>query len=225
MHVLLFDIDGTLLSSGGAGQAAMEAVLRRDFLPELPAVNIPTAGRTDRAICTDLFREFGLNPESEDWQRFHAAYCQELPRHLRQRSGVVLPGVLELLEQVSQREDVLVGLLTGNFREGARLKLSHYDLHHHFRCGGYGDHHLDRDDVAREAWQAVREILPEAAIERTWVLGDTPADIRCARAIGANVLAVATGMFGISELESHSPTALFEDFSQPGHVVREMGLV
>ncbi len=224
MHVLLFDIDGTLLRSGGAGQSAMEAALRREFFPELPAVDIPTAGRTDKAICSDLFREFGLDPASDHWGRFHAAYCRELPTHLQNRTGMILPGVLELLDHVTRRDDVLVGLLTGNFREGARLKLSHFDLHHHFRCGGYGDHHLDRDDVAREAWRAVREIHPQAAIESTWVIGDTPSDIRCARAIGAKVLAVATGIFSVEELAPHAPTLLLQDLSQPEHVVRLMGL-
>lgn len=224
MHVLLFDIDGTLLSSGGAGQAAMEAAFRREFLPTLPPVDIPTAGRTDRAIGSDLFQTFGLEFHPENWNRFQRAYYAELPRHLRQRVGMVLPGVRELLSAVSQRDDVLLGLLTGNFREGARLKLEHHELHHHFCCGGYGDHHLNRDDVAREAWRAVRELAPHAEIDRTWVIGDTPADIRCARAIGANVLAVATGIYGVEELQPHAPTALLEDFSAPSEVVALFGM-
>jgi phosphoglycolate phosphatase len=224
MHVLLFDIDGTLLASGGAGQAAMEAALRKEFLPTLPPVDIPTAGRTDRAICMDLFQKFNLAPSAETWTRFCTAYFDELPRHLRQRTGLVLPGVKDLLGRLSEREDVLIGLLTGNFREGARLKLVHYELHHHFQCGGYGDHHLDRDDVAREAWQAVREIAPHAELDRTWVIGDTPSDIRCARAIGAKVLAVATGMFGVDELAPHGPDALRADVSDHEDVLRVMGL-
>lgn len=225
MHVLLFDIDGTLLSSGGAGQAAMEAALRREFLPELPEVDIPTAGRTDRAICTDLFERFGLSSLPDLWERFRAAYYQELPKQLSQRTGMVLPGVRELLMQLALREDVLVGLLTGNFQEGARLKLSHHDLHHHFRCGGYGDHHLDRDDVAREAWAAVREIFPEANLERTWVIGDTPADIRCARAIGARVFAVGTGIFDHSELSTHAPDVVREDIADHAEALRLMGVI
>jgi phosphoglycolate phosphatase len=224
MHVILFDIDGTLLSTGGAGQAAMEAALRGEFLPLLPPVNIPTAGRTDRAICSDLFLQFGLETTQDIWDRFQAAYYSELPRHLKLKTGLVLPGVQELLRRLSAREDVLIGLLTGNFREGARLKLLHHELHHHFRCGGYGDLHLDRDDVAREAWSAVREIFPEADIARTWVVGDTPSDIRCARAIGARVLAVATGLFSLEELESHAPDALRANFSDPEDVLQVLGL-
>ncbi len=201
----------------------MEAVLRRDFLPELPAVDIPTAGRTDRAICTDLFQQFGLSPQ-DIWDRFHDAYCRELPRHLAERTGLVLPGVRELIAELKDRDDVLLGLLTGNFREGARIKLEHHELHHHFRCGGYGDNHHDRDDVAREAWRAVQEIHPEADIERTWVLGDTPSDIRCARAIGAKVLAVATGMFAAHELAPHNPHVLHEDLAATEIVLRDLGL-
>lgn len=224
MHVLLFDIDGTLLSSGGAGQSAMEAALRKEFLPTLPKVDIPTAGRTDRAICRDLFLQFGLEDRPEVWARFQAAYFSELPRHLERRNGMVLPGVRELLSRVSARDDILVGLLTGNFREGARLKLSHHGLDHHFRCGGYGDRHLDRDDVAREAWQAAREVAPHADIERTWVIGDTPSDIRCARAIGAKVLAVATGIFAVEDLSSHGPDVLRPDISDHDGVLREIGI-
>lgn len=224
MHVLLFDIDGTLLSTGGAGQAAMETVFRREFLPTLPSVDIPTAGRTDRAICTDLFAQFGLAGSLDEWNRFHRAYIAELPNHLQRLTGLVLPGVRELLAELAQRDDVLVGLLTGNFRAGARLKLEHHGLDSHFCCGGYGDDHHDRDDVARVAWAEVCKLKPEASIERTWVLGDTPSDIRCARAIGANVLAVATGMFSHDELAAHNPTTLYRDFSETDAVLKSLGL-
>lgn len=224
MHVILFDIDGTLLSSGGAGQAAMEAAFRREFLPTLPAVDIPTAGRTDRAICTDLFTQFGIRNDPTEWSRFQAAYLELLPAQLKQRTGMVLPGVLELLSRLSSRDDVLVGLLTGNFRAGARLKLEHHGLHGHFCCGGYGDHHLDRDDVAREAWNAVRELHAPAHLDRTWVIGDTPADIRCAKAIGAKVCAVATGMFSRDQLASHDPHLLRDNLHATDELLAELGL-
>jgi phosphoglycolate phosphatase-like HAD superfamily hydrolase len=119
---------------------------------------------------------------------------------------------------------VLLGLLTGNFAEGARLKLTHYGLIDHFRFGGYGDEHSDRDDVAREAYRLAQSYHPPIKPEHVWVIGDTPADIRCGRAIGAKVLAVGTGMFETSELEPHHPDVLLDDLSQPDKWLDAAGL-
>lgn len=213
MHVLLFDIDGTLLNSGGSGQAAMEAVLAREFGASGPVEGIPTAGRTDRAITRDLFAYYGIPDEPDAWRRFHEAYFAELPQHLAGKQGVVLPGVRPLLRTLAEREGVTLGLLTGNLARAARVKLEHFELHSHFAFGGYGDIHADRDDVARQARLEVRLRLPEVPDEKIWVIGDTPADIRCARAINARVLAVATGIFTSDELSPHEPDVLLEDLS------------
>ena len=114
-----------------------------------------------------------------------------------------------------------MGLLTGNYRGGARLKLEYYRLYQHFSFGGYGDHHHDRNDVAREALHEVRRQLNGTVdAKRVWVIGDTPADIRCARSIGANVLAVATGVFAREELEAEDPDILQPDFSDPEPLLR-----
>ena len=224
MLVLLFDIDGTLLNSGGSGQAAMEAVLQRDFGANRPVVGIATAGRTDRAITADLLTFCEVPTDELTRERFLAAYLAELPLHLARQQGVVLPGVRELLSALAGREDVVIGLLTGNFAEGARVKLAHFELHHHFAFGGYGDHHPDRDDVARVARELVRERHPHVVDERVWVIGDTPADIRCARAIGAKVLAVATGIYAAAELEPHAPDVLLQDLSDVPEVLKSFGL-
>src|SRR5262249_58386565 len=106
------------------------------------------------------------------------------------------------------------GLLTGNWRRGACIKLDHFGLFHHFEFGGYGDHHLDRDDVAREAWAEVRARFPQlAGAERVWVIGDTPLDVQCARAIGARAVAVATGWHSGTELAACAPDLLLDDLS------------
>lgn len=220
MHICLFDIDGTLLNTGGAGQKAMEAALRSRFGDLKPVTGITTAGRTDRAIVTDLFAYYEIAGDEGTWQEFLETYLHHLPQHLADSVGAVLPGIEELLGLLSRRDDVLLGLLTGNFREGARLKLEHYRLHQHFICGGYGDLHLSRDDVAREALEQVTTHLGrDVDVERVWVVGDTPSDVRCARAIGANSVAVATGLYTFEELAAAGPDHLVRDFSDPQHLL------
>lgn len=216
MHFCLFDIDGTLLNSGGAGQAAMEAALLSMFGANDPVHGISTAGRTDRAIVTDLFKFFQINFNDEVWEEFVGMYLAELPKQLAARNGLVLPGVAEILETLDAREDVLLGLLTGNFARGALAKLSHFELDHYFLFGGYGDLHHDRDDVAREAVKVLKDFHKDPfEPEQVWVIGDTPADVQCGRAIGAKVVAVGTGMYPLEVLETAQADYLFPDFSDP----------
>ena len=214
MNVFLFDIDGTLIDAGGAGQAAMEASLATEFGADQPVSGISTAGRTDRAIAVDLFQFHGIDINDDHWSRYLQTYFRLLPNALQTRPGVVLPGVPALLEQLHGRDDVKLGLLTGNFAQGAQLKLAHYGLDHHFPFGGFGDDHLDRDDVARDALQKVQLRHPGVPSDRIWVIGDTPSDIRCGRAIGAKVVAVATVMFPADKLEPHQPDILLNDLTQ-----------
>ncbi|MEX0700732.1 MAG: HAD hydrolase-like protein [Planctomycetales bacterium] len=216
MHVCLFDIDGTLLDTGGAGQAAMEAALAAEFGASRPVTGISAAGRTDRAITQDLLAFHGLPDDEAHTARLLTAYLRHLPEQLAARPGGVLPGVAEILADLAPREDVLVGLLTGNYREGARVKLAHFALEAHFRFGGYGDRHHDRCDVAREALAELRAHYDgEIDLERVWVIGDTPADVRCGRAIGARVVAVGTGVFPLADLAASRPDHLFDSFRDP----------
>ena len=142
--------------------------------------------RTDRAILTDLFRQHGIAWTASNWQRFQQCYLRHLPRYLQQRAGQVLGGVRELLGQLRGREGTHVGLLTGNIRAGARQKLQHFQLWDDFAFGGFGDDHLSRDDVAREALQnARRQLQISGDPSDVWVIGDTPSDVQCGRAIGA----------------------------------------
>ena len=215
MHVILFDIDGTLLHSGGAGQAGIERALELAFGVTAPTEGIPSAGRTDRAIGRDLIRFHALEDSDTTHARLQETYLHVLPSELTSREGIVYPGVRELLTRLSGREDVLLGLLTGNYREAAWQKLRHFGLSEHFAFGGFGDEHSDRDDVARQALLAAAEHFAPQVIdhEKLWVIGDTPADVRCGRAIGARVIAVATGMYSIDELGQTAPDHLFADFT------------
>jgi phosphoglycolate phosphatase-like HAD superfamily hydrolase len=215
MIICLFDIDGTLLSSGGAGKAALEAALAEDLGVPLTA-RVPYAGRTDRAIIRDLLREHGLPQAPELLQRLLDGYLRRLPSCLCNHNGCVLPGIETLLGSLRARDDVTVGLLTGNIRAGAKAKLGHFGLYEHFRFGGFGDDHFDRDDVAREALAAIRanghaDIEPQ----RIWVIGDTPADVQCARAIGARIAAVATGIHNVEQLAATAPDVLLPDLADP----------
>lgn len=216
MNVCLFDIDGTLIASGGAGKAALEAALADEFGVERIADELQLSGRTDRAILADLIRMHNLDPAPATGRRLIESYLRHLPAHLASGAGRILPGILELLDALRRRADVVLGLLTGNTRAGAHIKLAHFGLWEFFAFGGYGDEHLDRDDVAREA---LRELTARhagpVALERIWVVGDTPLDIRCARAIGARVAAVATGWHDREELAAHEPDLLVDDFTDP----------
>ena len=147
MLICLFDIDGTLLSSGGAGKAALETALTEDFATPLRA-EIPYAGRTDRSIVRDLLQVHDIADTPANFQKIFAGYLRRLPEFLRAYRGRVLPGISELLHTLRQRTDVVVGLLTGNIRAGAQVKLGHFGLFEHFVLGGFGDLHFDRDDVA-----------------------------------------------------------------------------
>ncbi|MFM8252455.1 MAG: HAD family hydrolase [Planctomycetota bacterium] len=213
MITLLFDIDGTLISTGGAGRAALNAAMLEEFAVPEPA-EVPVSGRTDRGIARNLFRAHDLEDNEENWLRFRRAYLHHLRQELPARGGEVLPGVTALLAHLQSRSDVLLGLLTGNIRDGAQMKLEHYGLHEHFDFGGFGDLHADRDLVAAAALAESKQHAQRrgwtAAADQVWVIGDTPLDVTCARAIGASVVAVATGSFDRETLEVYEPDLLFD---------------
>ncbi|MFO0817468.1 MAG: HAD family hydrolase [Pirellulales bacterium] len=210
MVVLLFDIDGTLLSTGGAGMTALRAAMRDEFGVADPH-EVPVSGRTDRGIARSLFQCHEMEDTEEHWLRFRDAYLYHLEQQLPQKQGRVLPGVECILAAVSQLEHVQLGLLTGNVRRGAELKLTHYGLWSYFDFGGFGDQHADRDAVAAEALAESRRRLPNSEAERVWVIGDTPMDVTCARHIGAKSVAVATGSFQREVLEAYEPDLLLND--------------
>lgn len=215
MRVCLFDIDGTLISTAGAGKAAMDAALLAEFGIEKPILPGSMSGRTDRGIARDQFLLHGIEDTAENWQRLMAAYVGNLPRFLVLRGGKVLPGIQEVLEHLSQT-DVAVGLLTGNVPDGARIKLAYYRLFDYFGFGSFGDRHLTRDEIAHEALTITRQRLGEAvAGEDILVIGDTPLDVQCARAIGARVVAVATGIHSRQDLADTQPDVLLDDLADP----------
>jgi phosphoglycolate phosphatase-like HAD superfamily hydrolase len=212
--VILFDIDGTLVNTGGAGRDALHTALAAEFAVTDPH-RIDLSGRTDRGICRELFEAHEIEHTPENWERFQRAYLVGLAQHLAERQGFVLPGVRELIGKLEEQSGVAMGLLTGNVREGAKRKLLHYDLDQHFVFGGFGDVHHERDDVAKEALAAAREHCgPHISGNHVWVIGDTPLDIRCARAIGAKVVAVATGGFTTEQLRAFEADVVVENLAE-----------
>jgi phosphoglycolate phosphatase-like HAD superfamily hydrolase len=220
MPIILFDIDGTLIRTGGAGKAAMEGGLRDAFgITELRD-EVPYSGRTDRAIGRDLLAVHGIDPSPANASRLQDAYLANLPRSLAKHGGKVCPGIGELLVALQHQVGTVLGLLTGNIRAGARHKLGHFGLWDYFACGGFGDDHFDRDDVARMALGEVRSHLArDVDPADVWVIGDTPLDVRCARAIGAKAVAVATGWHPFDELAGCEPDLVFNDLSDHAAVL------
>jgi phosphoglycolate phosphatase-like HAD superfamily hydrolase len=219
MHICLIDIDGTLLLTGGAGQAAYSQTLADDF--GIPRIVTPVAfaGRSDRAIALELLHEHGVEPSVQNWQRFCVGYLSRLDAALAAHEGSVLPGAVTLLETLSKRDDVAIGLVTGNIREGARRKLVHFNLWHWFSFGGFGDDHIDRCDIAAAALAAARAHIngksPAAQANgitngQVIVIGDTPQDVVCGRSINARCVVVPTGHTPADELRRSSPDVLID---------------
>jgi phosphoglycolate phosphatase-like HAD superfamily hydrolase len=217
LRCVLFDIDGTLVSMRGAGPRAMERAFER--LTSIPQAfrGVPMAGRTDRAITeTALERLAAAGRAVRGDEAFHrefaAAYLAELAPEVWQPGPSVCPGVLAALDAL-ERRDVLLALGTGNYAGAARLKLERFGLWSRFAFGGYGDDTCDRVEVlGRAAAEARRRC--GCGPEELLVIGDTPHDIAAARAIGAPVLAVATGPYARQELETHRPDRLFADLQE-----------
>ena len=222
MHICLLDIDGTLVQTGGAGQAAFARTLAADFGITEISREVAFAGRSDRAIAFDLFRIHGVEPTAENWQRFYRGYLRRLEETLPTHRGYVLPGVVALLEALTARGDVALGLLTGNVREAARRKLTHYGLWHWFPFGGFGDDHVDRNDIAAAALAEARLHLDGRAIakQQVVVIGDTLNDISCGRSIGAKCVAVPTGHAPAEVLRHGAPDVLVETLEDAKPVLK-----
>lgn len=214
MQVWLFDIDGTMIVSGGAGGAAFGRAMAAAFGAEPHTDGVSYGGRTDRAIARDVFALHGVEETEENWERFQQHYLPLLDEELSVRSGRVLPGVFDVLNTLVAREETSLGLVTGNVEVGARQKLARYELEHFFEYGGFGDTHHDRNLVSADAKaQAEAKLGTTIEPEQVIVVGDTTNDIRCARAIGAKVIAVGTGSGELDELAAAGADLVLEDLS------------
>jgi len=213
--LLLWDIDGTLVYMDRAGERALLIVIRelygRDLGEHLP---VDLRGRTDTSICRDLltFLEVQVTPGEE--ARFRAAYLDLLPTTLPMVKPHIKPGIPEALETIHAHPEIHQALLTGNLKEGARLKLSYLGLWKYFEFGAFADDSHIRDELGPYALARAKEKLGiDFPPERVWIIGDTPHDIACGKAIGAKTIAVATGAFSVEQLSALNPTHTFQDLS------------
>lgn len=220
MKVCFFDIDGTLVQTGGAGMYAFAETFAELFGVDELSNDVPFAGRSDRGIAGGLFEAHGIENTQANWDRFRAGYVERIGKHVRERDGEVLPGVVELIERVAALGDVHIALLTGNIEAAAEVKLGHYGLWERFAFGGFGDEHPDRNDIAASAAAKARErhgrITRE---ERFVVIGDTPNDVRCARHIGAFAVAVPTGHTPAVALAAANPDVLIPTLHESDEII------
>jgi phosphoglycolate phosphatase len=186
---------------------------------------IPMPGRTDAWILSDAAAAHGIPPDSPQLARFPQVYLHHLARELDQpithgmRKGI-MPGVRELLDALTNRDDVYLALLTGNYEAAAQLKLEHFDLWRYFRCGAFGDDAPDRNGLLPRAVARVAACGgPSIAAADAVVIGDTPLDVACAMASGARSIAVATGNHGVEELRATGADVVFRDLSDTVRVL------
>lgn len=222
--IILFDVDGTLLWSGGAGSLAMRRTFQQLYGIEDGFRGVEFSGRTDWAILRDAMQRNGLldtdarsSPTRsvlpQEIVRFQETYHRLLePTLYDVKGGRALPGVPKLLAALSTREDVRLGLATGNFRKATFIKLRHFGLDGYLSEGGFGD---DAEDRGEMVGIATKRVAGGAPVDRkaVWVIGDTLLDIEAARANGARVLAVATGPCSLEELRAAGADLALEELS------------
>ncbi len=216
--LVLFDIDGTLVDTGGAGKKALIRTFDEVFgIPDAFA-GYSFSGTTDLHILRTAFlRRHGKEPTPEMIHRATVEYLsrlvQEMDKALKQGAAVVLPGVLKLLLALKEI-GVPLGLATGNLEPGARLKLEPMELWHHFTFGGFGSDFEHRGELTRLGiTRGVEMHGVPSDLSRIWVVGDSPLDVKAVRYAGARILAVATGIHPLNELEQLHPDAAVTDLS------------
>jgi phosphoglycolate phosphatase len=200
--LLLFDIDGTLVDTGGRGMAALRKAALDIFQNEGPELDL--AGSTDLGIFENICQHFDIRADQELNHHFFETYHRHLEASLENHpnEGRVIAGARELLEQLSPKSSAQLALLTGNTAPGAAIKLRHYGLHSYFQFGAYGSDQADRNLLGPIALErALASTGHSFDPSQTLIIGDTPKDISCAHAMGARCLAVATGKFTKSELQ------------------------
>jgi phosphoglycolate phosphatase len=222
---VLFDIDGTLLDTRGAGQRSFVRALETVFGWRDDIAYVSFAGNTDLNVLQQVMAAHGRELNDADRRAFFA----RLPVELEQAAGGVeltlYPGVRELLEALSDDPRALLGLVTGNIEACARIKLRQCDLHGHFVLGAFGDEQADRGRIARLARQRLQAALPPGArLGACYLVGDTPFDIAAASSIGAVSVAVATGKFDRDALRQAGADHVLTDLSDTSAVLRLLGL-
>ncbi len=223
MKLILFDIDGTLIRSHGGGRAALQAALEEIFGTAGPIDTYRMGGKTDARIVRDLLAGNGLEFAAikATLPAVYELMTEKARMIFPEKKMVQCPGVSELLAALSGKRDVLLGLLTGNNHLTAPLKLAAADIHPgQFHVGAYGSEAVDRNELPAIAWQRAKELTGmDFNGKNTVIIGDTPADILCARAGQAMAVAVASGWHAASTLAQYCPDYLFENLTDTQEVM------
>src|SRR5216117_514931 len=223
-RLLLFDIDGTLIHSGGAGVRALIRAFKEHFGIDDDLHDIEIAGMTDSGIVVSILKKHQIPATTENVSAFLDSYVHFLSLELPRREGKLLPGVLELLEKLKSRRHLVLALLTGNVSRGAQLKLEHYGVWHFFEFGAFADDHQDRNRLGPFARARAKEKHGrQFSASEIDVIGDTPRDIACGQALGARTIAVATGTWSHDELAKYQPDFLIDDLSNVDDVIHTLG--
>lgn len=223
MQVLLFDVDGTLLLSGGAGKRGMDRAFEKLFGVKQALNGVPLAGFTDRHIFRNVCSQHGLPCTEETHDAFKQYYIEYLQEEIRAENPekYLLPGVENLLNLLSRQEDVKLGLLTGNYAETAKIKLGHFSIDHFFAFGAYGDDAEEREKLLPFAMQRFKELTgTDVPQKHVWVIGDTPRDVSCAKPHRVRTIAVMTGFFSKESLAKENPDYILRDFQDPEKVLQ-----
>jgi phosphoglycolate phosphatase len=223
-RLLLFDIDGTLVNTGGVGVMSLRNLVQRRFGVADDLHDIEIAGKTDRAIIRDILRKYDTPATEENISEFAEIYIDDLRKELPNCRGHVLSGIGELLQRLQSSPHIVLALLTGNLRRGAQLKLEHYGLWHFFEFGAFADDHHDRNELGAFAHRRAREKhghdFDSADVD---VIGDTGHDIACGKTFGARTIAVASGSWSRERLQACAPDFLFDDFADVDTVIATLG--
>src|SRR5438046_1261328 len=223
-RLLLFDIDGTLIHSGGAGVHALKSAFRERFGIADDLHGIEIAGMTDSGIVVSILNKHKIPATTENISAFLDSYVHILSLELPRRRGKLLPGVLELLQRLKSRRHLVLAILTGNVSRGAQLKLEHYGVWHFFEFGAFADDHHDRNRLGTVARARAKEKHGrQFSASEIDVIGDTPRDIACGKAFGARTIAVATGRWSHDELAKYQPDFLIDDLSNVDDVIHTLG--
>jgi phosphoglycolate phosphatase-like HAD superfamily hydrolase len=213
--LVLFDIDGTLVLTGGAGVRAMTRACEEIVGLREALEGVQVAGRTDWIILHDAMKKIGRELDEDLFAALRDGYLARLREEIALPGrGVkgVMPGVRALLDELQERDHVFLGLLTGNFEEGARIKLEHFDLWRYFRSGAFGGDSADRNALVPFALRRARASgLADLSHSDILVVGDTPHDVACAQAVGAVPVGVATGGYSVQQLRQSGAEIVFED--------------
>ncbi len=222
-RLILFDLDGTLVNTGGAGLRAFDRAMAIEFDPAMNLNVLSPAGMTDPAIFREIFlgNQGRLPTEDEENRLFHR-YIEFLDEEVNKSVGFrVLPGVRELLDELARRDEFLLGLGTGNLEKGAQIKLERPGLDHYFLYGGYGSDSVDRPGLLAKAVERGAELAGGASsVDAVVVVGDTPRDVAAGKAIGALTLAVASGPHELDDLSTTGADLVVADLTDRENLVK-----